>query len=163
MLRSMWPGYGDQELEKNTYTSCWLEDCRYFYNNATTSNILYKAENHESTGHSKWHQGERNTKVEKGNKVAKAHARTKASGRDKSPTGEAKESDEDPDFVTPEVYVQYLKNSFLFRDSEASEDSITFQLSDVNVSGERIAFTSREDEEGDEGDKGGNDNSTQLG
>ncbi|RBR18864.1 hypothetical protein FVER53590_29070 [Fusarium verticillioides] len=87
----------------------------------------------------------------------------KASGRDKSSTGEAKESDEDPDFVTPEVYVQYLKYFFVFRDSEASEDSITFQLSDVNVSGERISFTFREDEEGDEGDKGGNDNSTQLG
>ncbi|EWG53124.1 hypothetical protein FVEG_11611 [Fusarium verticillioides 7600] len=125
--------------------------------------VAISAENHKSTGHSKWHQGERNTKVEKENKVAKAHVQAKASGRDKSSTGEAKESDEDPDFVTPKVYVQYLKNFFLFRDSEASEDSITFQLSDVNFSGERISFTFRDDEEGDEGDKGGNDNSTQIG
>ncbi|KAF5676885.1 hypothetical protein FDENT_9399 [Fusarium denticulatum] len=115
MLRSMWPGYGDQELEENTYTSCWLEDCRYFYNNATISNILYKAENDKSTVHNKLHQCAGNIKVIKENKVAKAHAQAKASGGDKSSTGEAKESDEDPDFVTPEVYVQYLKDSSLFR------------------------------------------------
>jgi hypothetical protein len=53
--------------------------------------------------------------------VAKAHVQAKASGRDKSPTSESKESDEDPDFVTPEVYVQYLKNSFLFRGNREAD------------------------------------------
>ncbi|KAG9499198.1 hypothetical protein J7337_010017 [Fusarium musae] len=83
--------------------------------------VKSQAENHKSTGHSKWHQGERNTKVEKENKVAKAHVQAKASGRDKSSTGEAKESDEDPDFVTPEVYVQYLENFFLFRGNREAD------------------------------------------
>ncbi|KAG5772100.1 hypothetical protein H9Q72_001596 [Fusarium xylarioides] len=49
----------------------------------------------KSTVQNKWHKGERNLKVARENRVAKAHAQAKASGSDGSSTGEAKESDED--------------------------------------------------------------------
>ncbi|KAF5613556.1 uncharacterized protein FSUBG_765 [Fusarium subglutinans] len=113
------------------------------------------AENDKSIVINKWHNGAHNLKVAKENQEAKACAQAKASDNSISSGDKANESDEDPWLFrgNPEKQKQKQKQTKLSDPGSDFEDSIMFQPSATNVSGDWTAFRFGEDEEVDEGDK----------